>query len=134
MEYLIGVILGVIVAAAGRIIGLDRERAFYSTVLIVVAFYYVLFAVMGASPTVLAEEIAIGLAFTGMAAYGFRRNMWLVAAGITGHGVFDFTRHLFIHNSGVPVWWPGFCGSIDLALGAWVAICLAISAPAPADS
>ena len=49
MEYLIGLILSVAVAGFATAIGLDRERAFYPTVLIVIASYYVLFAVMGGS-------------------------------------------------------------------------------------
>ena len=49
MEYLIGVILTLAVAAFAFVAGFDRERAFYPTVLIVIASYYALFAVMGAS-------------------------------------------------------------------------------------
>ena len=43
MEYLIGVILSLAVAAFVTVTGLDRERGFYPPVLIVVASYYVLF-------------------------------------------------------------------------------------------
>ena len=124
MEYLIGVIVAVVVAGAGRIIGLDRGRSFYPTVLIGVAAYYVLFAAMGASETVLGIEIAIGLGFSLLAVLGFKGSMWLVAIGIAGHGVFDLFHHLLIDNRGVPVWWPGFCASVDLILGGWLAACL----------
>jgi hypothetical protein len=50
--------------------------------------------------------------------------MWLVAVAIAGHGVFDLLHHSLIENAGVPVWWPGFCATVDLILGAWLAICL----------
>jgi hypothetical protein len=53
MEYLIGLILAAVVAGIATMIGFDRERAFYPTVLIVIASYYVLFAVMGASSRIL---------------------------------------------------------------------------------
>jgi hypothetical protein len=43
-------------------------------------------------------------------------------AGIAGHGVFDFVHHSFVENPGVPVWWPGFCATVDLILGGWLAI------------
>ena len=46
MEYLIGVILTLAVAAFATVVGFDRERAFYATVLIVIASYYALFAVI----------------------------------------------------------------------------------------
>jgi hypothetical protein len=47
MEYVIGFALALAVVGAATMIGLDRERSFYPTVLIVIASYYVLFAVMG---------------------------------------------------------------------------------------
>ena len=59
MEYLIGLILSVAVAGFATLIGFDRERVFYPTVLIVIAFYYVLFAAAGASGRTLLIEIAI---------------------------------------------------------------------------
>jgi hypothetical protein len=124
MEYLVGTILAFAVAGAARLIGLDRGRAFYPTVLIVIASYYALFAVMGASRTTLEIEIAVGVGFSLLAALGFKRSMWLVAVAIAGHGVFDLLHHSLIENAGVPVWWPGFCATVDLILGAWLAICL----------
>jgi hypothetical protein len=42
MEYLIGLILSFTVAAAATLIGFDRERPYYPTVLIVIASHYVL--------------------------------------------------------------------------------------------
>jgi hypothetical protein len=124
MEYLVGTILAFAVAGAARIIGLDRGRAFYPTVLIVIASYYALFAVMGASRTILEIEIAVGVGFSLFALLGFKRSMWLVAVAIAGHGVFDLFHHSLIENAGVPVWWPGFCATVDLILGIWLAICL----------
>jgi hypothetical protein len=126
MEYLVAVILGVIVAGFAAVSGFDRDRSFYPTVLIVIASYYSLFAVMGAPySAALAIEIAAGLVFAVLAFFGFKRSMWLAAAGIAGHGFFDFfVHHGLVSNPGMPVWWPGFCGTIDIVLGAWLAICL----------
>lgn len=50
MAALIGLSLAFAVAIFGRIAGFDRDRAFYPTVLIVVASYYVLFAAVAAKP------------------------------------------------------------------------------------
>lgn len=69
---------------------LDRDRAFYPTVPIVIASDYVLFAVMGASGRTLGIEIAAASGFMLLALIGFKRSLWLVAAGLVGHGVFDF--------------------------------------------
>lgn len=122
MEYLVGVMLAVGVGALAAVAGLDRDRAFYPTVMIVIAAYYVLFAAMGASGRVLAIEIAVGVGFSLAALYGFKRNMLLVAGAIAAHGVFDFVHPALYANPGVPVWWPGFCGTVDVLLGAWLAV------------
>lgn len=121
MEYFTGLILGLAVASFATAIGLDRDRGFYPTVLIVVAAYYVLFAAMGAPGKTLGIEIAAGACFLLLAVYGFKRNSWLVAAALAGHGVFDLFHGSLIENTGVPVWWPGFCATVDLILGGWLA-------------
>src|SRR2546425_9470219 len=121
MEYPIGLVLGLSVAAGAALIGFDRERAFYPTVLIVIASYYILFAVMGASTRTLAVEIiAAGLFFLA-AIIGFKTTAWLVVAAIVGHGVFDFVHHWLIENPGVPQWWPGVCLAFDVSFGAFLA-------------
>jgi hypothetical protein len=108
MEYLIGLLLAVAVVFFSALIGLDRERSFYVTTLIVVASYYALFAVMGGSGHALMIEILAASVFCVFAAFGFKGNLWLVAAALIGHGIFDLVRPGFIDNPGVPRWWPGF--------------------------
>jgi hypothetical protein len=49
MALLVGVLLAFAAGLLARASGLDRDRAFYPTVLIVIASYYSLLAVMGAS-------------------------------------------------------------------------------------
>jgi hypothetical protein len=122
MEYMIGLLLALAVAGFAVLIGWDRDRSFYSTVLIVVASYYVLFAVMGASQRTLWIEIAVASGFSLFAILGYKRNPWFVAAALVGHGVFDFVHHLFIANPGVPSWWPGFCFAFDAVFGMFMAL------------
>jgi len=55
---------------------------------------------MGASGRTLVIEIVAATVFLLFAVLGFRRNLWLVVAGIVGHGIFDFVHHLFIQNPG----------------------------------
>jgi hypothetical protein len=117
MEYLIGLLLSLAVAGLAVLMGFDRERAFYPTVLIVIASYYVLFAVMGASGRTLALEIAVAIGFLLLAIIGYKRSLWLVVMAMIGHGVFDSVHHLLIENPGVPHWWPGFCMVFDVILG-----------------
>lgn len=124
MEYLIGIVLAIVVCVFAMRSGFDRDRAFYSTVLIVVATYYILFAVIGGSPHALAAESLAASVFLILAVVGFKRSQWLVAAGLVGHGVFDLVHHLFIQNPGVPLWWPGFCLSYDIGAGVLLAVLL----------
>src|SRR4051794_5054835 len=63
MEYLIGVGLAVLVCVFAMVVGFDRDRAFYPTVVAVNATYYILFAVMGSSTAVLAIECVFASAF-----------------------------------------------------------------------
>ena len=134
MEYLIGLILALAVAGLAAITGLDRERAFYPTVLIVIASYYVLFAAMGASGRTLVMEIVVASGFLLIALVCFKRNLWWVVAALVAHGVFDFVHHAFIENPGVPRWWPGFCLIFDVIVGGLLAIRLMRFPNAPLNS
>ena len=117
MEYLIGTVLSLAIVALAYIVGFDRERAYYSTALIVIAAYYVLFAAMAPSGRILITEIIFACGFLLFAVVGFKTNLWLVAIALVGHGVFDFFHHLLIQDPGVPHWWPGFCGVFDVIFG-----------------
>lgn len=121
---IVGTALAPVIGVLGRLSGLDRDRAMYPVALIVIAAYYVLFATMGGEEALPAELIGATV-FAVIAIIGFRTSLWWVAAGIAGHGVFDFVVHpQLIVNPGMPAFWPAFCGSIDLALGAILAVLL----------
>src|SRR3954469_6354225 len=131
MEYLIGLALSLAVGGFAIIVGFDRERAFYPTVSIVIASYYVLFAAMAGSARTLAFEIAFASAFLLLAIAGYKKNLWLVALAIAGHGIFDLAHPYLFGNPGVPRWWPGFCSAFDVVLGCLVAARLMKTAIAP---
>jgi hypothetical protein len=121
MEYLIGLGLALAVSLFARFVGLDRDRAFYPTVMIFIAVLYGLFAILGKSMTALGLESVIGAGFILTAVLGFKQNLWLVVAALAIHGVYDFFHgHLFA-NPGVPVWYPGFCGTYDVVAAGWLA-------------
>jgi hypothetical protein len=121
MAYVIGLVLALAVSVYATTLRLDRDRAFYPTVLVVVASYYILFAAMGGSGrTILIESLIAGI-FVLAASLGFRRSLWLVTAGLAAHGVQDFFHGQFVANHGVPVWWPAFCGTYDVAAAGYLA-------------
>ena len=121
MEYAIGVVLALVVSYFARVTGLDRDRAFYATVAIVVALYYVLFAVMSGSEHALVVETIVMTAFVAVAVVGFKFNLWLVVAALAGHGVFDVLHNRVVTNPGVPEWWPAFCLTYDIAAAGFLA-------------
>lgn len=124
MAYLIGGMLAFAVGGLATAIGLDRDRAFYPTVLIVIASYYPLFAVLGGSPHVLVVESAVATAFLVLTIVGFRYSLWLTVAALASHGIFDVLHGQIIANPGVPVWWPAFCLTYDEVAAAYLAVLL----------
>ena len=109
-----GVVLAAAVAIFARLVGLDRDRAFYPVVLVVVASYYDLFAIMAGGEPLIAELVGSAL-FIAAAAIGFRTSLWIVVAGLAGHGVFDLVHGAVIDNPGVPAWWPLWCLAYDVS-------------------
>lgn len=119
MEYFVGVVLALGAGLITSVAGLDRDRALYPAILIVVASYYDLFAVMGGGAA-LDEEVVVTAAFLLAAVVGFRTNLWLVAIALAGHGALDLFHGQFVVNTGVPRWWPMFCASFDVVAGAYL--------------
>src|SRR5262252_10596047 len=122
MEYLVGIGLAALVCAFSLLTGFDRDRVFYPTVAVIVATYYILFAVMGRSNPALVWESLTAVLFFALAVAGFKKNLWWSVAALAGHGVFDFFHHRLIHNPGVPLWWPGFCLAFDVLAGGFLAM------------
>jgi len=121
MGYAVGVVLALLVSGLARLAGFDRDRAFYPTILVVIASYYVLFAVMGGSIRALIVESMVMSAFALSAVVGLKRNLWLVVAALAAHGVFDIFHAHIVHNRGVPEWWPAFCLAYDVGAAASLA-------------
>ena len=114
MEYLIGIVLALAISGGATLVGFDRDRAFYPTVMIVIAFLYGLFAIMAGAPNaLLGESVPIAL-FVFASVIGFKRNLWIIVASLIGHGLFDSVHGKLVSNPGVPSWWPGFCLTYEL--------------------
>ena len=121
IAYVTGIVLALAVAGYAMLVGLDRDRAFYSTVVIVVASYYVLFAAISGDVHTLIQEALVVSIFLAVAAAGFKRSSWLIVAALAAHGVLDIFHGSVILNSGVPSWWPDFCMTYDLTASAFLA-------------
>ena len=121
MPFLVGIVLALSIGFSMSFFGLDRDRAFYPTVMIVIALYYALFAVMGGSTGVLALEAVPIAVFVVVSVAGFKYSLWLVVAALVGHGVFDVLHDHLILNAGVPTWWASFCLAYDVVAGLYLA-------------
>jgi len=120
LAYLIGACLALAVSGAATLIGLDRDRAFYPTVAVVIASYYALFAVLGGSDHALMVETAVITVFLAASVVGFKYSLWFVVAALAAHGIFDALHDQLIANPGVPVWWPQFCLSYDVVAAGYL--------------
>ena len=134
MPYVIGFVLALTVGGYATAMRLDRDRAFYPTVLIVVASYYVLFAIMGGSGRAIVIESLIAGAFAVAASLGFRGSLWLVCAALAAHGLQDAVHGRLVDNPGVPAWWPAWCLSYDVAAAGYLAWRLARAGATSATS
>ena len=137
MEIVVGSAAALGVGLFASVVGFDRDRAFYPTVLIVIAALYVLFAVLGAdssaAPTALAPELVTAALFVILAVCGFKKSLWYIAGGLVAHGLWDGVHADFISNAGVPSWWPGFCAAYDITAGVYLALLLIYREKGAAD-
>ena len=121
MAVVVGVLLALSVGLMATSVGLDRDRALYPAVTMVVASYYALFAVMGASTQTLVLETLVAAVFVALSLVGFRSSLWTVALALAMHGVFDVVHGRIIANPGVPAWWPSWCLAYDVTAAAYLA-------------
>lgn len=127
MPALVGIALALVVSAFARVVGFDRDRAFYPTTLVVIASLYLLFAVMVGSTQALLEELPFVGVFVGAAVIGFRRSPWIVVAGLALHGLLDAVHGRVVVNAGVPPWWPAFCLVYDVTAAAVLGVLITTS-------
>ncbi|HYD11476.1 MAG TPA: hypothetical protein VEC11_01370 [Allosphingosinicella sp.] len=122
LPLLAGLTLAPGVAAFALLVGFDRDRSFYPLQLIVFALLYMLFAAIAGGGALFLAETPGMLLFGAAAVIGFRTSLWIVVAGLFGHGLFDAVHGALISNPGVPAWWPAFCAGYDVLAAACLAL------------
>ncbi len=112
----IGAVMGAALILSLHNIGALAERSGMAVLLGAIALFWPVFAVQAnASALLIAVHCIFFMLFAALAAYGFRTSATLIAIGIMSHGAFDAIA-LFTGHPG-PVWWPAFCGSLDVIAG-----------------
>ena len=119
---LIGVALGVLTIVLARII--RGQHWLYSLGLLTLPSLYAFFALRAGEQAVGVKEMIYGIPYVvaGLvfAFVSVRQSAVVVGAFWILHGLYDLTHHRFITNAGVPGWYPVFCFSVDVVIGAYL--------------
>ncbi len=121
-EALIGVAIGALTIVLARTI--RGQRWLYSIGLLTLPGLYACFALQAGEPAVGVKEMIYGVPFVAVglifAFVSVRQSAVVVGAFWILHGLYDLTHSQFITNSGVPGWYPVFCFSVDVVIGAYL--------------
>lgn len=122
IEALIGAAVGVLTILLARVI--RGQHWVYSIGLLTLPSLYAFFALWGGEPTVAANEMIYGIPFVvgGLvfAIVSVRHSAIVVGALWILHGLYDLTHSQLITNAGVPDWYPVWCFSVDVVIGAYL--------------
>ena len=129
IEALIGIAVGVLTIVVARMI--RGQRWLYSLGLLTLPSLYAFFALQAGEQAVGVKEMIYGIPFVVVglvfAFVSVRQSAVVVGAFWILHGLYDLTHSQFITNAGVPVWYPAFCFSVDVVIGAyllWLSRCI----------
>lgn len=122
IEALIGIAVGVLTIVLARII--RGQHWLYSIGLLTLPSLYASFALRAGEPAVGVKEMLYGVPFivAGLvfAFVSVRQSAVVVGAFWILHALYDLTHHQFFTNAGVPGWYPVFCFSVDVVVGAYL--------------
>jgi fucose 4-O-acetylase-like acetyltransferase len=124
---IVGVLVGVLMAAAPLAFWWLPAATVYSLGLSLVAGVYIGLAVADGRRSVIAVECTVAAVFVVVAAIAAAASPWFLVAGLAGHGAKDLWQHRtgYVANTR---WWPPFCVTVDWL--AAVILAIAISAGA----
>jgi hypothetical protein len=93
----------------------------YALGLPLIAAVYIGLAVADGRARVIAVEVAVASVFVVVAALGVTGSLWLIVAGLVGHGLKDAwqQRTQFVANTR---WWPPFCAAVDFVAAGIIAV------------
>ena len=122
IEALIGVAVGVLTIVLARTI--RGQRWLYSMGLLTLPGLYACFALQAGEQAVGVREMIYGIPFVVVglvfAFVSVRQSAVVVGAFWILHGLYDLRHSQFIENAGVPGWYPVFCFSVDVVIGAYL--------------
>ena len=123
-----GVVVGVLQAAAPLVFFWLAPAAVGALGLALIASIYIGFAVADGRRHVLVVETAVAAVFVVVAAAAATGTLWLIVAGLAGHGVKDMWQHRTGFVAGTR-WWPPFCATVDFVAAALIAVAITAGVP-----
>jgi hypothetical protein len=103
---------------------LEDSKFSYPLLLFTLPIYYLIFAIYGNDYPALIFEFLAGFIFFIITFLALKFSAFykfnLLALSYILHGVYDITHTMFFINKGMPVWWPEFCGVIDVFVGLYL--------------
>ncbi|GFD72678.1 hypothetical protein MHM83_04870 [Tenacibaculum sp. Mcav3-52] len=120
IELIIGILLGFFIVLLAMKTGFDKDSSFYPVLLIVIAFYYVLFALQANNTYEIIFETSIAFLFSIIAILGHHKHIKIVGIALILHGIYDLFQGNIVFSTNPPQWWPLFCLGVDITLGIWV--------------
>ena len=122
IEALLGAAVGVLTILLAR--SIRGEGWLYSIGLLLLPSLYALFALQAGEHAVGVKEMLYGLPFLAagllFALVSLRQSAIVVAAFWMLHGLYDLMHARLITNPGVPGWYPVWCCSVDVVIGAYL--------------
>jgi hypothetical protein len=122
IEAFIGFAVGVLTIGVARII--RGQRWLYSIGLLTLPSLYASFALHAGEQALGVKEMVYGVPFivVGLvfAFVSVRQSAVVVGAFWILHALYDLTHGEFFTNPGVPAWYPVFCFSVDVVVGAYL--------------
>jgi len=122
IEALTGVAVGVLTIVFAR--GISGQHWLYAIGLLTLPTLYASFALGAGEQAVAVKEMIYGIPFVvaGLvfAIVSVRHSAVVVGALWILHGLYDLTHSQLITNTGVPGWYPVWCFSVDVVIGAYL--------------
>ncbi|MEQ9438413.1 MAG: DUF6010 family protein [Cyclobacteriaceae bacterium] len=119
-ELITGIVLATTIVWAARLAGFEKDRSFYPVLLIVIAFYYVLFSFQSYQIDQVLFEALIAFSFAAVALWGYHKSLFIVGVALILHGTYDLFHGFIPLSTTAPDWWPLFCLGVDVVLGIWL--------------
>ena len=121
----VGIASAFVVVLLFKAWGLENTKWAYPVLLAEFPVNYWAFAIYGSDSAALLKELAVGLAFLAVAYIAYKVKslvaLLLLSFGYVMHAAYDVSHNFFFVNAGAPTWWPEFCASVDVLIGAYIA-------------